>query len=278
MSGATVPTRVGVSASALLAATVYLAVALGGRALPAGEVFPFFSWDLFSTVPGETLRAAVYVDGIDGSDLPVAEELLSSRFSRGSKVVASQLANDLLLSIRSGTVEERAVSALVANHLPASAAWSLRVETYEPIERFRHGTVDTVVVQRFHGEVVVEAPVWLSPDASELLSASGRWRLESGVSGGRLEERGRTAGGTMLSGWAGDTTAGLLPVRVVAVATDRVLASSPVGLPRADVRDVHGHRSLLASGFRLFVPGDGVPSAEMRVFALFSDGTARMLS
>lgn len=265
--------------SAPVAAGVYVTVALLGRGLPAGEFFPFFSWDLFSRVPGDTLRAAVYLEAVAGVPLEAPEELLGSRHARGSKIVASQLTNGLLESARSGVVDASLASALVANHLPEEAEWSLRVESYEPIDRYRHGTVATVTVQRFIGEVAVEDPYWTSPHGRQIVSSSSSWTLTAGEGGGRLEAATLDPDGRVhVSGWAADTVTGVLPLAVLVLHGDEVLGTATAGFPRWDVRQASETVALLAAGFSGSVqPGQGVDLDRVGVVALYADGTARRL-
>lgn len=170
---------------AFVAAGIYVTPALMGRGVPAGELFPFFSWDLFSRVPADTL------------------------------------------------------------------------EGYEPLERHRHGTVATVTVQRFIGEVPVEDPYWTSPDGRQVVSSSGAWTLTSNEGG---DQRG---GGR---------------VRVLVRHGDEVLGAATTGLPRRDIRQASGTVALVAAGFAGSVQsGPNIDLHGVRVVALYPDETARVL-
>lgn len=271
--------RVVSRASAFLAAAVYVTVAVMGRGLPAGELFPFFAWDLFSRVPGDTLRAAVYIEAVAGAPLAVPEELLGSARARGSKIVASQLTNELLRSVRSGSPDESVATALVANHLPADVEWTLRVESYDPIDRYRLGRVATVAVQRFIGEVPVADPSWISPDGRRIVSGSASWTLTDDQDGGQLEETRIAVDGTVhVSGWAADTATGLLPIRVLVLHGDEVLGTATAGFPRRDIRQASGTVALLAAGFSGAVhPRHPLELDRVGAVALYPDGTARRL-
>lgn len=254
---------------AVVVAVLYVAVAVAGQSLPAGELYPFFTWDLFSTVPQQTVRAALYVEASDGPT-----ELSTSGVGRGSMITASSLARDLWAAVREDpAATESLAEVIVGNHLPTDARWSLRVERFDPVSRLRDGALDTYEVATFRGARREAAHGFV---AGERVIRRGhvRWERSPGPVG-RLERVTRDGATVALSGWAATPT-GALPEHVVVLGSDgTVVGRTSVGVPRGDVRDALGTERALTAGFALALNAGGVPVERLTVLALFEDGSAR---
>lgn len=254
-----------------LAVVVYVTFAVAGRGSEQGEIFPFFSFNLFSKVPEQRVRASIYLHAVDDRPLAAPLPLLGSGYERGQHgVVVSQLANELLTSLRNDpAATDRLANALETNHLPDDTVWSLSLEHFNPLERWRNGDYDLTDVSWFSTKGEPPYPFALE-------RARGRLQVEDRLlpmrpAAGRVEHVVERNGRSHLSGWAGDSETGSLPKQLVVFVDGQFAALGGIGVSRPDIAAATGQPGLLASGFSFFLPPD-VSAGDVEVVAVFDDG------
>lgn len=260
----------------VLVVVAYLVLALLGRATPRGEIFPFFSWDLFSTVPAvQQIRPAIRVLSVDGEALGEPVALPGSRYARGQQITISRIAGDLVEAL-SGIPDDvpRLRAALEDNHLvDAPMVYAVVLEHFDPLARFASGDVTVTEVARFgHGGADARAGFDLRDGV--LVTPAGTIAVQQGPVG-FVESISTPGRWVRLTGWAGDRVRGDLPDRLVVVADGEVVHLGGVSVPRAGVAEDTGHPTLRRAGFSLHVPAARVEDpGTLTVVAVFGDDRA----
>ena len=122
----------------------YLALAIAATAAPGFEVFPFFCWFLFPVTPNVEARYELVVSQIGGRPIqppreyqtmdlvedPMAMDLWIATQDLGRAAVAGDAARVQALRQR-----------IELNFIPAPNRYALERVTYDPLERWRDGTV-----------------------------------------------------------------------------------------------------------------------------------------
>lgn len=257
----------------LVAAAVaaYAMTAVAGRATARGEIFPFFSWDLFSQVPSERVQATVMLHTVGGTELDEPTTLWDSGESRGSAISGAALVSELAAALQESPerVEELRY-AIEANHLPSEAVWSVAYERFSPVERWNSGDVQRWEVARF-GK-------WTDPLDGFAL-ADGVLRTprgdvpvgEAGSELGGVTQVRAEAGWRWFEGWAGDADTGEVPELMLVVADGAPVAVRGVGVARPDLAE--DHPGLARAGFRFALPDDEL-GRDVRLYAVFEDHAA----
>lgn len=264
---------------AVAAVVGYALLALLARGVTGGEVFPFFTWDLFSRVPGEQLRATVYLEAVAGERLDEPEPLFGSGYSRGSDIVGNQLVASLVTALRDDAQEtRRLVAALRGQHLPPEATWAVVWERYDPLQRIAGEPPATFEAARF-GPPPGYPPAdhRLDRDAGVVVAPEGRFELVGAWAGvvTQLSEWGD--GDLRISGWAGDPEAGVLPIRIVVFSGAEPIGYAGVGASGRLAVETTGEPGLARAGFSRVLPSEHLPDEldDLTIVALFADGTAR---
>lgn len=269
-------------APVLLVAVGYAAIAILARVVTGGEIYPFFTWDLFSRIPAEQLRPTLYLEGVGQQPFATPVPLFESRYSRGNEINGSKLTGALVSALRDDADEQaRLLAALRRQHLPSEATWAVVWERYDPIERVQGVPPATFEAARFGP---ADAPV---PDDHRLDRAGGvvvgpdrRWQLTDAPTGAVTSVTAWDDGGLRVSGWAGDPETGALPQRLVLFSGERPIAYLGVGANGAVAVEATGNEDLDRAGFTRVVPAEHVPAelGPLTVVALYADGTARELT
>lgn len=269
-------------APAAAVAAAYVVLSLLARLVTGGEIYPFFTWDLFSRIPGEQLRPTLYLERVAGDrldDAPVP--LFESRYSRGSDIVGNQLTAALVPAVRTDADETRRLTtALRRQHLPPDATWALVWERYDPLERTSGVPPRSFEVTRFGPPgATVPDDHRLDRERGTVLGPEGSWRLVDRP-GGVVTALGPWGDGDLrLSGWAGDPRTGTLPRRIVVFSGSTPIAYAGVGANGSLAVSTTGNEDLDRAGFAHVVPASDVPSTldDLAVIALYDDGSARVL-
>jgi hypothetical protein len=259
----------------------YAVLALLARGLTGGEVYPFFTWDLFSRIPGEQLRATLYLEAVAGERLDEPEPLFGSGYSRGSDIVGNQLVASLVTALRDDAEQtRRLVAALRSQHLPPEATWSVVWERYDPLDRIAGQPPATFEAARF-GPPPGYPPDdhRLVRDAGVVIAPEGRFELVGTRTGviTQLAAWGEDERDLRLSGWAGDPETGVLPIRIVVFSGAEPLGYAGVGASGRLAVETTGEPGLARAGFSRVLPSEHLPDEldDLTVVALFADGTAR---
>lgn len=261
----------------VVAVLVYGTVAIVGRWTALGEIFPFFSWDLFTVIPGQEVRATIYLVAVDGREFEEPLPFFETEHVRGSRVTVSRLAGQLTEALRRDPNRASVLrEGLEGNHLPRRVEWSLVHERFDPVERWRSGELlDAWEVARFS---TVDDPCRryeLSGDTLDV-DGSGRALVRTG---GTIEQLTRRGDRWLVRGWAGEPSDGRIPDQLVVFSSGRCVRLAGVGVPRFDVVDETGQGTLRWSGFRFFVSAEAVQASEdLDVVAVYGDGTAGRVS
>lgn len=254
-----------------LSLVVYLGCALGGRLSGRGEIFPFFTWDLFSHIPAHVSAPVVYLHRAAGRPLDPPVPLFESGMDHGRRYVAAAFARSLNVALAHDPERAAAVREVLAtNHLPPVSEWSLVLEEYDPLQRWTEGTLQRIEVARF-----------ATPDASPWVA---RWDQEAGTldlddrvvrilprPAGTIDGVRREGDWLLLVGWAGAPERGVLPDRLLVFLEGEAVHSGGVGALRPDVAGVLGQPGLRRSGFRFYVPTAGATDRTPTVLAVFGD-------
>lgn len=257
--------------TAVTTVLIFMTLAVAGRGAEEGEIFPFFSFNLFSKVPEHRVRPSIYLRAVGDRSFDPPRPLLGSGYERGQHgVVVNQLARELLTAVRDDPDEaERLATALETNHLPERTVWSLSLEHFSPLERWRDGTLQLTDVAWFSTDGQPAFPFALDGASGALMVHDQvmRKRTIDGDVDGITERDGRRR----VSGWAGDPETGALPKQVIAFVDGRFVALGGVGVSRPDIAAATGQPDLRAAGFSFFLPpqaGDG----DLDLVAVFDDG------
>lgn len=122
----------------------YLVLGFCAAAAPGFEVFPFFCWFLFPITPNVEERFALSVHEIGGRRFEEPVEFQSL------DVIEDPHAMDVWFSVQAlgqAVVDDNAREAerirrrLEANFIPSPSRYTVDQVTYDPIERWRQGTV-----------------------------------------------------------------------------------------------------------------------------------------
>ena len=259
----------------------YAVIAILARVTTGGEIYPFFTWDLFSRIPAEQLRPTVYLEGVGDERFDAPLPLFGSEYGRANDIVGSQLIGSLVHALRDDAGEqERLLAAMRRQHLPPDATWAIVWEGYDPIERVRGLPPRTFEAARFGpaGDPVPDDHRF-DPAAGVVTGPDARWTLQDAPTGVLTSVTPWPAGGLRISGWAGDPVTGTLPDRIVVFAGPRPIAYAGVGASGHLAVESTGNPALARAGFSRVVPPDQVPAEtdDLSVVALYPDGTARVI-
>lgn len=266
----------------VLAVAGYALLAILARVTTGGEIYPFFTWDLFSRIPAEQLRPTIHLEAVGDERFETALPLFGSDYGRASDIVGSQLVDSLVHALRDDAGEQtRLLAALRRQHLPPDATWSVVWEGYDPIERVRGLAPRTFEAARFGpaGDPVPDDHR-LDPAAGIVTGPDGRWTVRDAPAGVLTSVAPWEDGGLRISGWAGDPVTGALPRRIVVFSGSRPIAYAGVGASGHLAVETTGNDALDRAGFSRVIPPEYVPAGtgDLTVLALFPDGSARRLS
>lgn len=260
----------------------YAVVAILARLVTGGEIYPFFTWDLFSRIPAERLRPTMYLEGVGAQPFAATVPLFESRYSRGNEINGSELTAALVVALREDADEQaRLIQALRRQHLPSEATWAVVWERYDPLERVQGVPPETFEAGRFGP---ADAPVphdhRLDRGDGVVVGPDGRWQLTAAPTGVVTSVTPWGDGDLRLSGWAGDPKTGALPERLVLFSGTRPIAYLGVGANGAVAVEATGNPDLERAGFTRVVPAEHLPAelGTLAVVALYPDGTARELA
>lgn len=266
----------------VLIAVGYAVIAILTRVTTGGEIYPFFTWDLFSRIPAEQLRPTIHLEGVGDERFDAPVPLFGSPYSGGNDITGSQVVGKLVAALHDDADEqERLAAVLRRQHLPPDATWSVVWERYDPLERVQGVPPRTFEAARFGP---ADDPV---PDDHRLDREGGRvtgpdrdWRLTDAPTGTLTSVSAWGDGDLRLSGWAGDGTTGALPQRLVVFSGPHPVAYAGVGANGSLAVEVTGNGDLARAGFNRVVPAEHLPTepGTLTVVALYADGTARELS
>lgn len=130
---------------ALLYGIIAGATLLTARTGAQTEIFPIFSWDLFSTVPNTRIDHVLVIDALDGRDLDTAAELSTLQDDAVHySMYAHHLVQELAAAQAAGDSSrvEELDRALRENHLGGAGRaveYHLERRSYDVLERFDQG-------------------------------------------------------------------------------------------------------------------------------------------
>jgi hypothetical protein len=118
------------------------------------EIFPFFSWSLFSGVPNRVDDYTILIDEQDGRTLDPPVELLRAPASiaMGNRSIARKVIQNLGSAQESGDTAEaaRLARVLESEYLRGRVRYRLVFERYEPLVKWKTGAdEERRVVARF---------------------------------------------------------------------------------------------------------------------------------
>lgn len=134
---------------------VYFAV--GFSRIRGTDIVPFSAWALFVFVPNQPSVYTIAFHSLDGENLDPPVSLESGEIADPGSITSYYLINHFGRALASGdTAAARGYRTLIeANVLPAKRAvgWELVNLTYDPLERWKTGTIEARSVARFHAGV-----------------------------------------------------------------------------------------------------------------------------
>lgn len=124
---------------------VYFVAGIASQKLIPGvdEVFPFFGWSLFSSVPNEGQRFTILIEEHDGQaiDPPVVFLNAPDSIVRGNRYVGRKVINKLGRAKKRGRGRkvQKYRQLLESNYLQGDVRYELVYERYDPLEKWETG-------------------------------------------------------------------------------------------------------------------------------------------
>ena len=131
----------------------YFAGGIWAERLPGHEVYPVFSWFLFTHVPAESLWFTIVIHKVDGQavDPPVdyqdAAAIVPDPHSVTANYVIQRLGRDIVY--RHGRGVERIRELLERDYLPRNTEYDLVRVKYHPIRSWKNGQVQRRVLRHY---------------------------------------------------------------------------------------------------------------------------------
>lgn len=120
-----------------------LVIGYAALPLPGNEIFPFYSWSMFSKVPTEQNNYVVFIHEVGGKQLIPAKEFqeASGIVNSPQSVVAHQVIQKLGLAYRRGDHKEQTEMRVLfeKNYLSVGTRYELASMNYDPLTRWKSG-------------------------------------------------------------------------------------------------------------------------------------------
>jgi hypothetical protein len=120
-----------------------LVIGYAALPLPGNELFPFYSWSMFSKVPSEQNAYVVVIHEVGGKPLSPAKEFqeASGLVNSPQSVVAHQVIQKLGLAYRKGNAKEQTEvrKLFEKNYLSIGTRYELASMNYDPLTRWKSG-------------------------------------------------------------------------------------------------------------------------------------------
>lgn len=140
---------------------LYFLIGMVTGFLRGKEIFPFFSWSLFSNIPNKTNEYTIIVDVYNGMIVSPpqlfqeAKEIIrqfdSRNISPPASIIAYYLMQDFGKAYERGEIQkaEKLRRLFEANYIKAPARYRLVRLIYNPVERWKTGKYEMINIQEF---------------------------------------------------------------------------------------------------------------------------------
>lgn len=126
---------------------IYFSVGMASFLTAKKEIFPFFSWSLFSVVPNPSPHYEIIIHQHNGKKLASPKSLyeapssIVNRSSAGAKFVIRDLGKAYLEDNKEEVIRLRTL--LEKNFLKGNIKYELVSQVYDPIKRWKNGETQT---------------------------------------------------------------------------------------------------------------------------------------
>lgn len=124
----------------------YACIGLASLATPKSEIFPFYSWFLFASVPGQEKKYGLLIISVNGRSLPTPQlfEEAGDWVQISHSVNAQKVIQMMGLALRKNDLKlfEESRAILESRFLRSSTEYRLVKLRYAPLERFKNRSVN----------------------------------------------------------------------------------------------------------------------------------------
>ena len=131
----------------------YFLMGIGMQLSFGRELFPIFSWFLFSRTPNRAVNFTIIIYTHNGRELtpPIsfhkAPKSIADSESINANSVIKKLGNSVLQGSESQIIKNRKI--LERNYMYGNIEYALIKETYDPIQKWKYNEADQEVLSRF---------------------------------------------------------------------------------------------------------------------------------
>lgn len=120
-----------------------LVIGYAALPLPGNEIYPFYSWSMFSKVPSQQNNYVVFIHEVGGKPITPAKEFQEAIgiVNSPQSVVAHQVIQKLGLAYRKGDHQAQMEirSLFEKNYLSIGTRYELACMNYDPLTRWKSG-------------------------------------------------------------------------------------------------------------------------------------------
>ncbi len=139
---------------AFISTYFFIGILLGAVDYPNEEIFPFFSWSLYSKVPNNVKKYTLRITEYRNQKIePVLFAQAFGRVINPTSTHAERIIQDMGKSFHNNPARFKIEQKLIDNYLLKTTRYELIMIEYEPLQKYKYGTEKITTINEFSREI-----------------------------------------------------------------------------------------------------------------------------